>query len=425
MTHVAADRTGRRRRLVFAVTHSSSVRFNSGQYGYLGGKGFDVSVISSPGPELEALRQEDAEVFAVPMERDISVWRDVVSLWRLCRVMRKVRPDLTIVGTPKAGLLGGLAAVMSGVPHRIYTLHGLRLETIHGWRQKILMYTEWLACRCAHKVDCVSPSLRALVIELGLVEPDKAVLIGPGTCGGVDTKRFHASPEAMQSARVLRCNLGIPEDALVIGFVGRFTRDKGTAELYRAFNSLRTRYSDLRLLLLGDFEPGDPVDADVRRSIETDPGVILTGVVPDPAPYYLTMDVFVLPTYREGFPGVILEAQAAGIPVVTTTATGAIDAVLDGQSGLIVPVGDVDALTAAIDRLLIDPALRKLMGADGRAWVETVFHHDIVRKARSQVYEELTFGCVSAAVEACDKGQLRVRHHTVFAGGDPVEEERR
>jgi glycosyltransferase involved in cell wall biosynthesis len=385
----------KRPRLVFIVTAAMSVVFFRGKIANLCSCGFDVSLISSPGPEQESIRAEGASIFDVPMNREISPLADLVSLWRLWRVLRRIRPDVTDSGTSKAGLLGGVAAVLAGVPHRIYTLHGLRLETTQGLKRKLLTIAERVACRCAHRVHCVSPSLCARAIGLGLVNPDKAVVVGPGTCNGVDVDCFHASLDARQKASDLRCRLGIHQDASVIGFVGRFTRDKGIPELYQAFISLREYHPNLRLLLVGDYEAGDPIAEDVRRAIEGNPEVIRVGFVPDAAPYYHLMNLCVLPTYREGFPGVPLEAQAAGKPVVTTRATGAIDSVLDRQTGFIVPVGDVNALSAAIDRLLGDPSLRKRMGEAGRVWVEAVFRREIVWAAYAQAYKQ-EMSCGSA-----------------------------
>jgi lipopolysaccharide/colanic/teichoic acid biosynthesis glycosyltransferase len=231
--------------------------------------------------------------------------------------------------------------------------------------------------------------LRGRAIALGLVEADKAVVVGPGTCGGIDTERFHPVGADRKSVSDLRDRLGIPDDSQVIGFVGRFTRDKGIPELYQAFVSLRAHNPKLHLLLVGDFEAGDPIDPDMRLRIEADRSVIRTGFIRDIALYYRAMDVCVLPTYREGFPGVPLEAQASAIPVITTSATGAIDSVLDGKTGCVVPAGDVNALGQAIGRLLSDPDLRRDMGAAGRHWVESVFRRGIVWTAMKQSYEEL------------------------------------
>ena len=375
-------------KLTYVVTASMSVGFFHGQVAYMVGSGWDVDIVSSPGPELYAMRAEGARPWAVPMEREIAPLKDIGSLWRLWQLFRHTRPNLVVAGTPKAGLLGILAARLAGVPHVVYTMHGLRLETASGWKRKLLTIAERMACRCAHRVHCVSPSLRARAIGLGLVRRDKTVVVGPGTCNGVDVDRFHASFDARQKASDLRRKLGIHEDAPVIGFVGRFTRDKGIPELYKTFISLREQHSNLRLLLLGDFEPDDPPAEGIRRAIENDREVIRTGFVPNVTPYYHLMDMCVLPTYREGFPGVSLEAQASGIPVVTTQATGAIDSVLDRQTGFIVPMGDVKALCVAIDRLLGDPSLRKRMGEAGRAWVEAVFRREIVWEAYAEAYKQ-------------------------------------
>jgi lipopolysaccharide/colanic/teichoic acid biosynthesis glycosyltransferase len=171
--------------------------------------------------------------------------------------------------------------------------------------------------------------------------------------------------------------------------VGRFTRDKGIAELYEAFTQLQPAYADLRLLLVGDFEAGDPVPPALRARIEVDPAVIRTGFVTDVEAYYWTMDLLALPTYREGFPGAPLEAQAASVPVVTTDATGAADAIVDGITGLRVPAGDVGALAAALDRLLADPELRARMGQAGCSWVQQNFQRETVWESLLASYRSI------------------------------------
>jgi glycosyltransferase involved in cell wall biosynthesis len=228
------------------------------------------------------------------------------------------------------------------------------------------------------------------------------VVVGPGTCNGVDVDRFRASLDTQREASDLRRKLGIHQDALVIGFVGRFTRDKGIPELYQAFITLREHHPNLRLLLIGDFEAGDPIAEDVRRAIERNPEVIRTGFVPDAAPYYHLMDMCVLPTYREGFPGVLLEAQAAEIPVITTQATGAIDSVQDGKTGLLVSVGDASALARAIGSLLGDAAKRKEMGRRGQEWVTREFPRgkllaELAREYHSLILEKLGPRCTQVA----------------------------
>ena len=187
----------------------------------------------------------------------------------------------------------------------------------------------------------------------------------------------------------MRAALGIPEDAPVIGFVGRFTRDKGISELLEAHTRLASVYPTLRLLMVGDFETGDPVGEIARDRIATDSQVIVTGLVQDVERYYPLMNVLALPTFREGFPYVPLEAQAAGIPVVTTDATGAIDSVESGQSGIIVPVGNVGALTTGLRQLLDNPILQRQMGQAGRQWVAENFAQPLVQAALQCEYSGL------------------------------------
>jgi lipopolysaccharide/colanic/teichoic acid biosynthesis glycosyltransferase len=369
-----------RPKLTYVVTASVSMAFFYGQVFYMVHNGWDVDVVSSPGPELNAMRAEGASPWPVPMEREVALRKDIVSLWRLWRHFRTTRPALVVAGSPKAGLLGTLAALLAGVPIVVYVIHGLRLETASGWKRAVLWATEWLACHAADHVRCISPSLMARVTALGLVCRKECAVIGKGSSNGVDMEHWRRTSSSEDVARHTRQRLGIPLDAGVVGFVGRLVRDKGIVELYEAFKRLRPSYPDLRLLLVGDFEAGDPVPSTLRAQIESDPAIIRTGFTTEVEKYYWTMDVLVLPTHREGFGNVCLEAQAASIPVVSTDATGAIDAIIDGVTGLRFPVGNVAELAAALDRLLADPGLRARMGQAGCAWVQRNFLRKTVWK---------------------------------------------
>ena len=377
-------------RTAFAVTSAMAWIFFEEMVRALRDGGFDPILMSSPGEQLEYIAEKTGvQHAAIPMRREIAPLSDLKSLWRLYRLMRRTRPAITNVGTPKAGLLGGLAAWLAGVPCRIYTLHGLRLETTAGWKRTLLRWTERLACSCAHRVICVSPSLRRRAVELKLVSAEKTAIMGSGSSCGVDVQRF--SPQVVNAAvrNRLAERLGIPNGVPVIGFVGRFTRDKGIPELVAAFGQLRQTWPDLRLLLVGDFEDGDPVSPGIRHQIETDSHIVRTGFVADAAPYYGLMEVVALPTYREGFPVVSIEAQACGVPVVTTTATGAVDSIVDGITGFFVPVGNAPALAARIDQLLRDPQLRARMGQSGRALVVREFRQEAVGQALLEEYRRM------------------------------------
>ena len=378
-----------RPRVLFAVTAAISCGFYRKQLAYLHNAGFDVTIISSPGEFLQTLpRSEGATHVALPMEREIDLVKDVVALWKLYRIMKRVKPDLVDVSTPKAGLLGSVAALLARVPCRVYTLRGLRMETATGMKRVMLWLAEWISCACAQKVVPVSKSLRQRAVELRLVTASKTNILEHGS-GGVDLNRFNPKKRGSPEIQILRQRLGLTGTEAVIGFVGRFVKDKGIRELVEAFRELCTTRPNLRLLLVGDFESGDPVEPEIRKYILSSSTILRPGFVEDTGPYYALMDVLVLPTYREGFPGVPLEAQASAVPVVTTTATGAIESIVDGVTGVVVPVGDSKALTKAVDELLADPALRRRMGRAGRARTEREFRQERVWDALIRHYQTL------------------------------------
>jgi glycosyltransferase involved in cell wall biosynthesis len=378
----------RERTLVLhAVTSSISLWLMRGQLRYLSEAGFEIGALCSPGPQVKAAEAaERVSVYPVPMQREISPLRDLVSLMRLLVLMWRLRPALVNAGTPKAGLLAGLAARISGVPCRYYTLRGLRLETATGWKRRLLWLCEWLACACAQRIICVGPSLRDRAVELGIVPPEKALVLGAGSSNGVDASRFGVTAERQAQAEQWRARLGISPDAPVIGYIGRFTRDKGIPELITAFQDLRMRLPDAVLMMVGGFESGDPVPAETEAFVRSGQGVVTVDMTAEIAKCYLAMDVFVLPTRREGFPNTVLEAQAAGRPVVTTRATGAVDSVIDGITGLLVPVGDPKALADALECLLADREKAITMGKAGQARVSREFSQEQVWRALVQEY---------------------------------------
>lgn len=378
-----------RHKILLAVTSPLSWVFYKGMIGHLRIEGFQPVLLSSLGADLQATSEEEAvPSFAVPMEREINPLKDLRSLWTLYRMIRRIRPAIVDASTPKAGLLVGIAGWLARIPCRVYSLRGLRLETASGIRRFVLWLAEWIACSCSQRVVCSSTSLRERTISLRLVSREKTVVLEKGSAG-VDLDRFSPTDPRSPETKSLSHQLGIPAGAPVVGFVGRLVKDKGFQQLVEAFEQLRKTFPELRLLLLGDFEDGDPVEPEIRRFIEATPAVIRVGFVSDATSYYALMKVLALPTYREGFPQVPLEAQASGVPVVTTTATGAVDSVIAGVTGLLVPVADSAALADAIGKLLADDELRSRMGSAGRRWMERDFRPEARWKAQARLYREL------------------------------------
>lgn len=383
-------KTARSQRPGMAVILNSSfaVGFLEGQLEYFQQRGFDVRLLCPERRENEWRVSLPAgiPIVEVPMERELAPLQDSTTLARLWRTIRSLRPSVTNVGTPKAGLLGGLAAWLNRVPCRFYTLHGLRFETTRGLKRRVLILAERLACLLAHRVVCVSHSVREKAIAAGLAPKEKMIVFGAGSCNGIDAVRFAPHPKLIQRATALRRQLGIPEGATVLLFLGRLTRDKGIPELVTAFSRLKKRFPDLRLLLAGCLEAGDPLPAKTRRQMAMDPNIIFIGAVQDTPCYYAAADIVVLPSHREGLPTVVLEAQAAGKAVVGANATGIVDVVKDGETGLLFPIGNVAALAATIERLVTDKALARKLESSGQEHVRSEFQRERIWDALYHEY---------------------------------------
>ncbi|MCI0416748.1 glycosyltransferase family 4 protein [bacterium] len=385
-------------RIVYIVTQPITARYLlNGQLAFLQEKGIELFLITSPGEDLDvAVKREGVSVYPVPMQREIHPLADLISLIRLFRVLQRLKPQIVNAGTPKAGLLGMIAALLAGVPIRIYMLRGLRLETKSGWQKFVLIQTERIASLCAHHVICVSSSLVQKAIRFRLVDPSKLRVLGKGSSNGVDVERFATPPP--NTKKLMLEQLGIPEQAPVIGFVGRITKDKGVKELVEIFDRLLSSFPNLHLLVLGDFEQGDPVDPNVQQRLKSFRQIIRPGFVFDTSHYYQLMDVLVFPSHREGFPNAPLEAAAVGVPTVGFAVTGVVDAVDNGISGILVPPFDVTEMVHAISQYLSDPSLRQSHGQAARNRVFQWFQQKEVWERLYQFYSSVLTDSMPAKV---------------------------
>jgi glycosyltransferase involved in cell wall biosynthesis len=378
-------------RLVHVTTAPESLWFLQGQVGYLKARGMDVWALSSPGELLDQFAAHvGVPVHDLDMPRRITPLRDLATTARLWRWLRKVRPDIVDAHTPKGGLLGMLGAWLARVPVRVYHMHGLPLMTATGMKRRLLRWAEKVSCLLAHQVVCVSASLRDAAVAEGLCQPDKMAVLHHGSIKGVAAEtEFNPARLGGMVRTATRERYGIPLDAEVIGFAGRVVRDKGLVELVEAWQTLRAERAELRLLVAGDFEPQDPLPPEVEKLLRTDPRVHLTGFVWDMPPLYMAMDVVVLPTYREGFGTVAIEAAAMELPMIATEVPGCVDAVQDGVTGTLVPPRDAATLTEAIRRYLLDPELRRRHGRAGREWVLREFRPEDIWEAQYAEYTRL------------------------------------
>ena len=317
---------------------------------------YEVVGVSSPGEELDKVAQrEGIRTIAVPMERKISPFKDLVSLFRLIRLFHREKPWMVHSLTPKAGLLAMTAAWICRVPVRIHMFTGLVFPTTTGLKQKILMATDSITCACATNVLPEGKGVKK-DLEHFRITSKPLQIIGNGNINGIDLEFFDRTPEVLELAEKYR-----KEEVVTFCFVGRIVRDKGMNELVAAFQRLHQAYPNTRLVLVGPFEEKlDPVLPETRQAIEQHAAIEWMGWQNDIRPFLAASEVFVFPSYREGFPNVVLQAGAMGLPSIVTDINGSSEIISEGVNGAIIPSQDEEALYKAMEKLLDTEERRKL-----------------------------------------------------------------
>lgn len=377
-------------KVIHAVTISQSLNLMRGQLNYLNNQGLEVKAICSDGENINDFEEtEGISVLKVNMEREISLMKDFKSLMQCIKVIRTEKPDIVSAGTPKAGLLVTLAAFICRVPVRIYKVRGLRVETATGIKRQILLTAEKISAASATHVLVVSSSLRQRVVELGITHNNKITILGKGSSNGFKVERFQKSAELLKTVTQKKKEFGLTEQHIVLGYVGRMTKDKGIEEMVEVFMELEKKYANLRLLIVGNYEEGDPVSARVRQEIKNNAKIIHAGFQKDPVPFYYLMNIFVLLTKREGFSNVSIEAALTGLPVIASNATGAKDTIIDRETGFLVDFTNTEDIAEKISLLVSNPELRNQMAANGKKWAEENFSNDQIWEEMNKYYQTL------------------------------------
>lgn len=348
--------------------------------------GYEVVAVSSPGDRLDTLAaREGVRAVAVPMERHISPLKDLKSLWRLVRVFRRERPAMVHSMTPKAGLLSMMAAWICRVPVRLHTFTGLVFPTATGLTQKILVFTDRLTCACATHIVPEGEGVRNDLTSYRITAKPLKVL-GHGNVRGIDLERFDPSlPEVMDSAAKIR-----KEGVFTFIFIGRLVRDKGINELVSAFTELNREIPATRLILVGEQEPElDPLSPETLENISGCASIEAVGRLNDVRPWLAASDALAFPSYREGFPNVVIEAGAMGLPSIVTEINGSREIVSHGVNGVIIPPRDRDALLAAMRNMIGQREDTAKMAAAARPMVAGRFEQSFVRKCLKDYYKEI------------------------------------
>ena len=349
---------------------------------------YEVIGLSAPGSDLDIVAErEGVRVIAVPMERHISLKRDVASLWQMWRVFRNEKPTMVHSMTPKAGMICMVAAWLSRVPVRVHTFTGLVFPTSKGFKRRILMFTDWLTCACATHVIPEGEGVKNDLLNNGITKKSLRVL-GYGNVKGVDMEYFSLRQEIVEKSEKLR-----EDKVFTFLFVGRVVKDKGMDELCGAFERIHKQNENTRLWLVGAFEDDlDPVCSHTRELIENgEVGISSEGKKfgDELLAYYAAADCFVMPSYREGFPNTVLEAGAMGLPSIVTDINGSREIIKERENGMIVPPRDEDALYNAMNVMLQSKVDRERMAGNARKMIEDRFEQGFVRKCLYDFYDEI------------------------------------
>ena len=322
---------------------------------------YDVTLISSDQERLERLgKAQGVATHAIPLTRTISPFHDLRCLYQMVRFFKREKPDIVHTHTPKAGIIGMLAAYMARVPVKMHTVAGLPLMEAKGFKRRLLMAVEKITYRCADWVYPNAQGLLSFIEENQMCSSSKIKILGKGSSNGIDTAFFDPIQMPKAETNTLKANLKIAPEDFVFSFVGRLVGDKGVNELVEAFVLLSEQYPNIKLLLVGPEEKAlDPLNRETTQHISAHPSIISVGYQNDIRPYLAVSDCFVFPSYREGFPNVVLQAAAMEVPCIVSNINGCNEIIQDQKNGWWVPPKSVTPLVQTMEEALTNSVKRK------------------------------------------------------------------
>ena len=366
-----------------------------GQLRFMASNGFDVKGVSSEGEELKEVRENEGIVMeAINMSRKITPFQDLKSLWEMWNFLRKEKPQIVHTHTPKAGIIGMLAARLAGVPHRLHTVAGLPLMEATGIKRKILNFVEKLTYSSATRVYPNSKGLYDFILQNHFTQSNKLKIIANGSSNGINTTFFSPAQVSEIEKVALREKLNIQSDDFVFVFVGRIVSDKGINELIKAFSELQTAENNeltgIKLLLVGGLESDlDPLNPETLAEINQNKDIISAGFQQDVRPFFAISNVLAFPSYREGFPNVVMQAGAMGLPSIVSDINGCNEIIVEGKNGLIIPPKNVEKLKEKMLTLAKDKNLYTKLKGNSRRMIENRYEQSVVWNALLEEYEGL------------------------------------
>ena len=366
-----------------------------GQLRFMASNGFDVKGVSSEGEELKEVRENEGIVMeAINMSRKITPFQDLKSLWEMWNFLRKEKPQIVHTHTPKAGIIGMLAARLAGVPHRLHTVAGLPLMEATGIKRKILNFVEKLTYSSATRVYPNSKGLYDFILQNHFTQSNKLKIIANGSSNGINTTFFSPAQVSEIEKVALREKLNIQSDDFVFVFVGRIVSDKGINELIKAFSQLQTAENNeltgIKLLLVGGLESDlDPLNPETLAEINQNKDIISAGFQQDVRPFFAISNVLAFPSYREGFPNVVMQAGAMGLPSIVSDINGCNEIIVEGENGLIIPPKNVEKLKEKMLTLAKDKNLYTKLKGNSRRMIENRYEQSVVWNALLEEYEGL------------------------------------
>jgi glycosyltransferase involved in cell wall biosynthesis len=358
------------------------------QITYMESNGYQIHIACSHGDKLENYRNKwNFNFYDVAISRSFSPINDLISIFKIYRYIKKNNIDIVVGHTPKGAFISMIAAFFSKTKKRIYIRHGLVFETAIGLKRKILIFVEKITSNFSSIVICVSKSVFNISLQEKLDDPIKLKILNKGTCNGIDVfTKFNFELLNIEKRNILIGRYNINNTDIIVGFVGRLSKDKGISELIQAWKILKLNNRNIKLMLCGPIDERDPISSDLYNNILNDESIIYCGEIEDTKLYYSIFSFFILPSYREGFPTVVLEASAMKLAVITTKKTGCIDSIIENQTGIFTEI-KAQSISDSIQYYINNPEIAKNHGENGRKFVLDNFQQEIIWKEILHSYQ--------------------------------------